>query len=310
VVSQSVPVTVFIPVYNAVAYVGEAVESILRQDFTDFELIVVDDHSTDGSWEAVQPYARDARVRLLRNPCNLSAATSCNIALALARGRYFAFLDADDMAQPWRLSRQLAYLEAHPDITVLGSDIEFFGQDSGVSQLPPGDAQIKANLLPAVSFLANPSVCLRMDFLRARPIACNPAFAVGYDYGFWVDCMLQGARFANLPEPLVRYRSHEAQMSRRHDELRQTSIVVRTRLLHSWFPDLSAEQVRCVEPLLHMMGTQTVDAGAAWDGLVVLNHLLNRDDPSRHGEDREAVRAFLRSRVAVIRAALLEPGRM
>src|SRR5258708_7569819 len=116
-------ISVIMPVYNAAPFVREAVESILAQTLGDFELIMIDDASTDGSPEILARFT-DPRCRLLTNANNLGAAETKNRGIAEARGEFLAFLDADDVATPQRLARQLEWLRAHPAVGLLGSRIE------------------------------------------------------------------------------------------------------------------------------------------------------------------------------------------
>src|SRR5262245_21907442 len=114
-------VTVLIPVYNRVQYVAVAIESILAQHFTNFELLLIDDGSTDGSLEVLRSYTADPRVRLLRNESNLGIPRTRNKGVALARGEYVAMLDSDDYAYPTRLGRQVDFLDRHPDYALVGT---------------------------------------------------------------------------------------------------------------------------------------------------------------------------------------------
>ena len=121
-------VTVFIPVHNRELYIRVAVNSILAQTFEDFELVVVDDGSTDRTAEVLAGYA-DPRLRVLHNPTNLGIPASRNRGLEAARGEYIALLDSDDHAYPDRLARQVKYLDANPGITQVGSWCSFMDSE-------------------------------------------------------------------------------------------------------------------------------------------------------------------------------------
>ena len=120
-------VTVVIPVYNREKYVGIAVDSILSQTFSDFELLVIDDGSIDRSIDVVLSYS-DPRIRLVRSNTNLGVATTRNKGIQLARGEYLAFLDSDDWAYPERLAKQTTFLDNHPDYAAVGSWIEWMSE--------------------------------------------------------------------------------------------------------------------------------------------------------------------------------------
>ena len=141
-------VSVILPAYNAEAYLKEAIDSILNQTFPDFQLIVINDCSTDGTEEIIRQYA-DPRLVPVKNEKNLGIAATLNRGLSLAQGDYIARMDADDISLPHRLERQVAYLDAHPDIAVLGTNVETFDENgplcTGWSSTDP--AQMKADLL-------------------------------------------------------------------------------------------------------------------------------------------------------------------
>jgi len=129
---MSVPrVTVTMMVYNAERYLRQAIDSVLNQTFTDFELLFLDDASTDRSLEIIQSYS-DPRIRLIRNENNRGVAYSRSKALPLARGEYVAVLDADDVALPERLQVQVSYLDSHPDICLVGSSCQVIEEDGSV----------------------------------------------------------------------------------------------------------------------------------------------------------------------------------
>ncbi len=116
-------VSVLMPIYNAELTLAEAVESILAQTFTDFELIVVDDGSTDGSLQMLQKFAhRDTRIRIISRP-NTGIAGALNEAMDAARGEFLARMDADDISLPARFEKQVAFLQEHPDVVLLGSRV-------------------------------------------------------------------------------------------------------------------------------------------------------------------------------------------
>ncbi len=113
-------VTVLTPVYNREQYIATAIESVLAQSFTDFELLLIDDGSTDGSAEILRSYTTDPRVRVVRNEQNLGIPQTRNRGIDLARGEYVAMLDSDDWAYPCRLETQVAFLDRHRDVAVVG----------------------------------------------------------------------------------------------------------------------------------------------------------------------------------------------
>src|SRR5882672_2663017 len=131
-------VSVLLPVWNAERYLAGSIESVLDQTFADFELLIVDDASTDGSRALIERY-RDRRIRLVENEKNLGVTRSLNLGLERARGRYVARADADDLCAPERLERQVAFLDAHPEVALVASCarwIDEHGAEIGVIDTP------------------------------------------------------------------------------------------------------------------------------------------------------------------------------
>jgi glycosyltransferase involved in cell wall biosynthesis len=220
-------VSVVLCVYNQAAYVAEAIASILGQTLTDLELIVVDDGSTDSSPEVIHRFT-DPRIRYVRNERNLGHASSPNRGVALARGRYLAIMDSDDISLPERLARQVDFLDAHPDVAMCGSWVETFGARTEVRRFPTEPAVLAVSLLLYCPF-STPSVMLRRDAML--PEGFDPRFGPAFDYAYWVE-MANRAPVANLPEVLLKYRLHAGQVTvtRRAAQLAGTRLVLRRQL--------------------------------------------------------------------------------
>lgn len=206
-------VSVFIPAYNRETLIGDAVGSVLAQSFGDFELIVVDDGSTDRTCEIVSAFG-DPRVRLVSNGANLGIPASRNRGLELARGAYLAILDSDDRMLPDRLRRQVAFLDAHPDVALTGSWGRFIddtGRPTGRKRIQPvAPAHVDATLLFRCC-ISNRSVMGRTAVMRAY--GYDPDFVRCQDYDLFVR-MSDRHRLANLPEILVEARQHSGQITR------------------------------------------------------------------------------------------------
>lgn len=213
-------VTVVIPVWNGELYLGKAIESILAQDFRDFELIIVDDGSTDRSMRIASSFACDQRVRIL-SQANAGVVAARNAGLSAARSEYVAFLDADDIAKPTRLSKQLAYLHAHPDVAVVGSHITYFEDKRGefrTQKFAVGASNV-ASALETGNSMAQPAVMLRKSLVIAVG-GYREAFRYGAeDYDLWLR-LVEKHELNNLPEVLTLYRVHQESLThrRRHDQ--------------------------------------------------------------------------------------------
>jgi glycosyltransferase involved in cell wall biosynthesis len=202
--------TVLMPLFNGKTYLTQAVESILGQTFGDFELLVIDDGSTDDGPNIVKGY-RDPRIRLLANDTNLGIAATLNRGIGLARGKYVARMDCDDISLPHRLEKQFAFMEAHPDVGVCGSRVRRIGAKKGIWKVKARDEAIKSRLL-FENAMAHPSVMIRKSVLVENNLRYDPALRCSQDYAFWVD-LSRHSRLANLEQVLVLYRVHASQIS-------------------------------------------------------------------------------------------------
>lgn len=206
-------ITVAMPAYNAAADLREAMDSILAQTFEDFELLVVDDGSTDGTF-ALAGATGDSRVRVERLPGNRGRATARNMALGRARGRYLAWMDADDIAHPRRLELQHVCLEAQPDTHICGAGVEYFGHSQAVEFFPELPEAARAAALFGAP-VPNGCCLLRLDAVRSFGLRYDAALARAEDMAFWADALLgAGLRATNLQIPLLRYRYAPARQAR------------------------------------------------------------------------------------------------
>lgn len=201
--------------HNAEEYLGEAIESLLSQTYRDFELIVVDDASSDSSVQIVLQYAkRDERVRFLPLEENVGPAIVRNTAIDVAQGEWLAILDADDVAFPERLERQMAYVDRHPETVLLGSgfvEINAKGQDVWRHVYPRRHDRLLRRIQRTGCFPPHSS-CL---YHKATVDKCgrfNPRFRRSQDADLWFRLLLAGT-IAVLPMPLVRIRKHEKNIS-------------------------------------------------------------------------------------------------
>lgn len=209
-------VTVLMSVHNGRAFLPAALDCILGQTLTDLEFIVIDDGSTDDTWELIQARAAgDPRLRPVRNPANLGLTRSLNRGLALARGRYLARQDVDDESRPERLAQQAAFLEAHPAVVLLGTWAERMDGAGraipGLGREPATDRAIRRKMLLANAFF-HTSVMLRRQVLTDHGLAYDPGLPFAQDYDLWSRLLAHG-QGANLPQPLVCFRTHPGQIS-------------------------------------------------------------------------------------------------
>jgi glycosyltransferase involved in cell wall biosynthesis len=247
-------VSVVMAAWNAESFVAEAVESILGQTFDDFEFIVVDDGSMDGTGAILDAYAaRDPRIRLATNDRNLGLIRSLNRSLAMARGRYIVRQDADDVSLPVRIEWQFAFMETHPDVGICGTRVREIGAGAaGVRTYYTEDGELRAALLFRCPF-AHPAVILRRQVLDRLSLSYDEAFPQAQDYALWAQ-VAPHTRLANLPDVLVLYRLHGASVTqRRHAEQGANAARVRRALLKQMDADFTEEEARLHEQI----GAQT-----------------------------------------------------
>ncbi len=215
-------------VYNGARFLQEAIDSIVRQTFDDWEMIAVDDCSTDHTAAILaQAAARDNRIRISRLPANVGATKALNEGARLARGRYIARMDADDVSLPRRLETQVAYLNAHPEIAVVGSWVRRLddnGVVGAVHEYPTRPAQIAWSLF-FFNSLAHPTVMMRRSALDIDAVY-NPQYRLAQDYELFTR-LSQRVKLANIPEPLLLYRTWAGSSSRKPAQLLAATQIVR-----------------------------------------------------------------------------------
>lgn len=211
-----VAISVLLPAYNAERYILQSVQSVLAQTFEDFELLVVDDCSTDGTG-GILASIRDQRLRVMRNPANLGIVGSLNRAMAAARGRLIARTDADDYCLPTRFAKQKAFLDRHPGIQLVGS--RMFNLENGTVRSPfqPADAdpQVLRWQLQIMNPVAHPSMMFRADVVSRLGEYLRESFKYAEDFDF-THRVLNVGDVAVMPDWLMIYRLHGSNLTRRY----------------------------------------------------------------------------------------------
>jgi glycosyltransferase involved in cell wall biosynthesis len=219
--------SIVMPVYNVPPdYFRKSIDSILEQSFGDFELLIIDDGSTElEGMDLIKSY-NDQRIRLINNQHSFIA--TLNRGIAESQGKYIVRMDADDIMLLNRLAVQYEFMEEHPEIDVCGSWVEIFGNGSGVIKTHAEHEQIIASML-LNNPVAHPTVILRKSSVCRNG---NSLYKTGYDcaedYKLWTDLVVRGCRFANIPEVLLRYRKSENQITNtRQKEMYQSTLKIR-----------------------------------------------------------------------------------
>ena len=221
-------ITVLLPVYNCELYIKTAVESILNQTFTNFELLIIDDASTDATVSILKKFD-DPRIQLIEKPLNSGYTNSLNYGLKIAKGQYIARMDADDISYPERFARQIAYLDNHPDVVVCGTTYKIVDNDKKII-LPQDHEAIKIGLLWG-NCVSHPSVMIRKKIVDDFSIRYDTSKEPAEDYDMWVRLLSIG-KLHNLKEILLEYRVYGNQVSRkRAEEQKKNDIAAKLLLL-------------------------------------------------------------------------------
>lgn len=240
-------ISVIMPVYNGGRYLREAVDSILNQTFREFEFIIIDDGSTDDTWSVLTDYAaHDSRVRLIQNEANIGLTRSLNKGLAVARAALIARQDADDISMPERLARQIAFLEMHPEVGLLGTQGDFIDADGRPIEdrrwrFAHDNSILQKQILDYCPFFHG-SVVIRRSFLdRVGPydVLAEPA----EDYDLWLR-LAEVTHLANLETVQYQYRFHPASVghTRRRQQLFQEARVLEAGAHRRFGRSLTANQ--------------------------------------------------------------------
>jgi len=217
-------ISIILPVYNAEQYLPESIQSLLNQSFSDFEIVIVNDKSTDSSIDIAQKYACvDNRILIIEHIKNFGVSQARNTALSAASGEYLVFMDADDISAPERLQTQLDHMQQN-DLDVCGSYMQAFGAKSRALHYPLHDIEIRRNLYFYGRTIATPSVMIKRNSFKG--ILFNPRYSFGEDYDLWINIALnKAARFGNIPKILVHYRKHENQASCQLKSMNHTNMI-------------------------------------------------------------------------------------
>ncbi|MGI4885360.1 MAG: glycosyltransferase family 2 protein [Janthinobacterium lividum] len=258
-------VSIVLPVYNVAPYIGDTIDSLLKQTFADFELLVFDDCSTDDTAARVE-FIRDPRLRFVQNAYNLGRAGTDNAALPYVSAEFVAKMDGDDLCHPQRLARQVAYFDQHPEVNVVGSWMQNFGASAYLNRYPTAPAASQVRTLFTLP-VGNPSVMLRTRLLREEGMHYDATLRQTEDYDFFARYVRE-LRVATLPETLIKYRVPPDAI--KNDVLIERTAIadgVRQRLLQTWGLDCTARELEVhntIAMLDRSLGDVQLEEVEAW----------------------------------------------
>lgn len=210
-----IPISVCMPVYNRAKYIGECIESILQQTFTDFELLIVDDGSTDETCDVILSYD-DPRIRLIRGEHDYIG--SCNRLFDEAKGKYIARIDSDDLMLLDRLRIQYEYMETHPEVDILGGGAIFFNEEDDAETIYnklPHEIGIKE--LQQHTFIVHPTAMMRRESIMRHKLCYDANYIYAEDYHFWFQAVKAGLHIHHIEDLLIRYRYSKQQVTYLHN---------------------------------------------------------------------------------------------
>ena len=249
------------PVYNAAEHLRAAIESILGQTYNDFEFVIVNDGSTDFSRETILSFS-DPRIRLIDNPKNKGLIASLNIGLDQCRGEYIIRMDADDISFPERLEKQVGFMDAHPEVGLMGSWFENFGEGlpTSVVKYDLTDTEIRLRHLYQ-THISHPTAVIRTSVVKKNNLHFDPKFPHGEDYEFWVR-MSFFCKLANYPDCLLKKRDHIDNISNKYSaDQRNSCNKVKQEQFRQVGVELTAEDIdlntRFADPEWHFTHEET-----------------------------------------------------
>lgn len=212
-------VSVVLPVKNGQDYLKGTIQSLQSQTFQDFEIILIDDQSTDRSVQiAVETETKKLKVLTTNHEGGL--VNALNLGIQNSSGKFIARLDSDDLAVPTRFEKQVKLLHNEPKVIVCGSWAQTFGKSNRLLKYPQSSDAIRAQMLFSNPF-AHPSVMMRRSAFAN--ISYNKNYPVAEDYQLWTELSKIG-ELVNIPEKLIKYRVHSGQVSERKAEIRRASV--------------------------------------------------------------------------------------
>jgi len=220
--------SVVMPVYNCEKYIEESIKSILNQTYRNFELIIIDDCSTDLTYIKAAAF-EDPRIILIKKKRNTGLSKSLNIGVAKANGEYIARMDGDDISLPDRFYKQIEFLNKNQEVGLCGTAIKIIGEQS-VLRYPTFHDAIKVSLCLGTAIM-HPTVVVRTEILRLNQY--DESYEPAEDYELWTRLIFK-TKFANLEDVTLLYRRHEGQVSsvKRQIQIEKTHIV-RTKMFNS-----------------------------------------------------------------------------
>nr|WP_232846304.1 glycosyltransferase [Amphritea pacifica] len=251
-------VSVIIPVFNGADYLSESLGSVLTQSYPNIEIIVIDDCSTDSSVALIERLSA-GNITVISNPCNLGVSASRNKGMHCAKGKYIAFMDADDVSLSDRIEKQVNFLEQHSEYGLISAAYETFEEQlltgkKSLKKLPSDPDFIAARLL-FQCVICCPAAMLRTDLIRRHGLYFDESLSVCEDWDLWYR-VSQVSRVSNIEDVLLYYRKHSSNSSRKRVEMHRNKV----RLIQRAFRDHGVSVDQLFDEAFHIKGVAEFSA--------------------------------------------------
>jgi glycosyltransferase involved in cell wall biosynthesis len=282
-------VSVLMPVYNGKLYLREAIDSILNQTFSDFELLIIDDGSSDGSQEIIKSYT-DSRVKPIFNPINQGLMIVLNQGNALAQGEYIARMDCDDISLPQRLTKQVEYLDQHTDVAVVGAQCIYIDAQGkkfphqNLFRCPKEQSSMRWTASYECPFV-HPVVMYRKQIVWEKLGGYDEKISFAEDFELWLRLLSNNYQGGNLDQILIKYRIHPKSMMNATNMAMKhsTTSPMKKQYLDELFPGYDREKeivinfFNTLDPLLALETSQAMDTLRNQYVSIYLNGKATRD---------------------------------
>ena len=279
-------VSIIMPVYNTAPFLREAMDSMLSQTFSDFELIVLNDCSPDNAEEVLNTY-NDPRIVRYKGEKNVGLSNVLNIGIELARGKYIARMDSDDISLPNRLQVQVDYLEAHPEIDLVSVGMQLFGDKEEIWVREQDFEEMKICAL-FYSPVLHASSMWRKDAFEKQGLRFRQEMVPSEDYDLWTRALVKGLKLVNLAEVLYKYRIHGTQATLQADVVDAKSREVQSAYIRAALPSVSEKNAEAFPEKPWPVIFANFKTGFFKKGLLVKRVLKFNLSESKNAEEAES----------------------
>lgn len=241
-------VSVVMLTYNREQMVPKAIESVLAQTYKNFELIIINDASTDNTPQILSEYARnDSRIRIINNAQNRGILHNRNIGILLAKGKYLAWQDDDDISEPTRIEEQVNYLRQHPEIAILGTETSLLGTHKKIKIWPTENDPLSAEIVFLIGRLpvVLPTGMWRMSFIKENNIFFSPEIPLSEDFYIYDKVIDSGGKIMTLDKALYQYRVHHSNKREYYLQIENIQKSFYKQRWNKFFPDVPYPDSQC-----------------------------------------------------------------